>query len=161
MNRGRAEAALAANTFVWGATFVLAKAALVWVSPVFFLAARFSLATVVLVLVFRRALRQPVTARMFGGGALTGFFLFLGYLFQTMGLQSTTPTKSAFITGLTTVMVPLLAALVYRNRPGFFELVGILVATVGMGLLTLEGPFGSISRGAHLSDGQQFETHGF
>ena len=44
-------------------------------------------------------------------------------------------------------MVPLLAALVYRNRPRVSEWIGVSVATLGMGLLTLEGPFGSISRG--------------
>ena len=147
MSRGRAEAALAVNTLVWGSTFVLAKAALVYVSPVLFLAARFSLASVALLLVFPRVLRLKVTRDMIGGGALTGFFLFLGFLFQTLGLQSTTPAKSAFITGLATVMVPLLAALVYQNKPRISELIGVSVATLGMGLLTLEGPFGSISRG--------------
>jgi len=147
VSRGRAEAALAVNTLVWGATFVLAKAALVYISPVFFLAARFTLAAVALLIVFPRVLRMRVTRPMAAGGGLTGIFLFLGYLFQTLGLQSTTPSKSAFITGLATVMVPLLAALVYRNRPQVSEWIGVSVATLGMGLLTLEGPFGSISRG--------------
>jgi drug/metabolite transporter (DMT)-like permease len=147
VSRGRAEAALAVNTLVWGGTFVLAKAALVHISPVFFLAARFTLAAIALLIVFPRVLRSPITRSMFGGGSLTGLFLFLGYLFQTMGLQSTTPAKSAFITGLATVMVPLLAALVYRNRPLVSEWIGVSVATLGMGLLTLDGPFGSISRG--------------
>jgi drug/metabolite transporter (DMT)-like permease len=147
VSRGRAEAALAVNTLLWGCTFVLVKAALAHVSPLLFIAARFSLASVALLIVFHSALRAPVTRAMLGGGVLTGIFLFLGYFFQTGGLQYTTPTKSAFITGLTTVLVPFLAAIVYKNRPRFSELVGILVATVGMGLLTLEGPFGSIRRG--------------
>jgi drug/metabolite transporter (DMT)-like permease len=147
VTRGRAEAALAFNTVLWGATFVLAKAALVYISPLFFLALRFSLAAIVLALMFRGPVRIQFRRAMVAGGALTGIFLFLGYLFQTLGLQYTTPTKSAFITGLTTVMVPLLASLVYKNRPRVSELVGVLVATLGMGLLTLEGPFGSIGRG--------------
>jgi len=45
------------------------------------------------------------------------------------------------------VMVPLLAALVYQNRPQVSEVVGILVATAGLGLMTLESAIGSISRG--------------
>jgi drug/metabolite transporter (DMT)-like permease len=84
---------------------------------------------------------------MLAGGCLVGIFLFTGFLLQTVGLQSTTPTKSAFITGLTTVMVPLFAALVYRIRPRVLELAGVSVATIGMALLTLEGPIGSVSRG--------------
>ena len=71
---------------------------------------------------------------------MIGVFLFAGYLLQTLGLQSTTPPKSAFLTGLATVMVPLLAALVYQIKPRISEVVGVLVATVGMGLMTLRRP---------------------
>ena len=84
---------------------------------------------------------------------MVGVFLFLGYLLQTLGLQSTTAPKSAFITGLATVMVPLLAALVYRIRPRINEVAGVLAATLGMGLMTLQGPIGSISRGDLLTFG--------
>jgi drug/metabolite transporter (DMT)-like permease len=154
-----AEAALAWNTIIWGTTFVLVKAALDHVSPVLFLAFRFSLATVGLLLFLGCARRgtggrlsppassgvrlwKPVLA-----GALTGTFLFAGYLFQTQGLRFTTAPKSAFITGLTSVMVPLLAALVYRNRPQVSEVAGVLVATAGMALMTLQGAIGSIGKG--------------
>lgn len=147
VSRRRAEAALAFNTVVWGSTFVLTKAALIYISPILFLALRFALAAAALFLLFRGRIRTPVTVRMIASGCLTGLFLFGGYFFQTIGLQYTTATKSAFVTGLTTVVVPLLGTLVYRSRPQVSELVGVSVATVGMGLLTLEGPFGSISRG--------------
>jgi drug/metabolite transporter (DMT)-like permease len=161
VTRRKADAALALNALIWGTTFVLNKEALRYISPVFFLAARFTLAGVALVLLFRGSVRVKVTPRMVGGGCLTGIFLFTGYLFQTIGLQYTTPTKSAFLTGLTTVMVPLLGALVYRIRPRVSELIGVSVATVGMGLLTLEGPFGSISRGdlLTLSGAVAFAAH--
>jgi len=156
-----AEAALAWNTIVWGATFVLVKAALDHVSALLFLALRFSLATLALVLIFRRADGRllPLFRRAEGrllpsahwkpilAGALTGTFLFAGYLFQTQGLRFTTAPKSAFITGLTSVMVPLLVALVYRNRPQVSELAGVLVATAGMGLMSLQGDIGSIGKG--------------
>jgi drug/metabolite transporter (DMT)-like permease len=48
---------------------------------------------------------------------------------------------------MTSVMVPLLAAFVYRNRPRQSEVLGLVVATAGLGLMTLEGPLGSINRG--------------
>src|ERR1035441_1961114 len=94
-----------------------------------------------------------VTGQMVAAGALIGVILFAGYLLQTLGLQSTTAPKSAFLTGLATVMVPLLAMLVYRIRPRISEVAGVLAATVGMGLMTLEGPIGSISRGDLLTFG--------
>jgi drug/metabolite transporter (DMT)-like permease len=153
VNRGKADLALGFNAVIWGVTFVLVKGALRDISPVLFLALRFSLATVALAAIFRWQShwqsrgRQRVrpTGKMLAAGSLIGIFLFLGYLFQTVGLQSTTPPKSAFLTGLATVMVPLLGALVYRIKPRMVEVAGVLTATLGMGLMTLEGPIGSIA----------------
>src|ERR1017187_8863616 len=139
VNRRKAEAALVLNTVVWGATFVLVKAALLDVSPLLFLALRFSLATGALLALFRGSRRVPFTGKALAAGALAGVFLFSGYLFQTLGLRLTTAPKSAFITGLTSVMVPLLAALVYRSRPQVSEVAGLLVATAGLVLMTLQG----------------------
>jgi drug/metabolite transporter (DMT)-like permease len=144
----RAEAALVVNTVIWGATFVLVKQALRDVSPILFLALRFSLATVVLLVLFRGSwnrLRNPRWSLT--GGAMAGVFLFSGYAFQTIGLQFTTAPKSAFLTGLTAVMTPLLAAAVYRNRPRAREVGGVLLATCGMALMTLPGFRLAINRG--------------
>jgi drug/metabolite transporter (DMT)-like permease len=44
-------------------------------------------------------------------------------------------------------MVPLLAALVYRNRPQVSEVAGVLVATAGLALMTIQHAAGSVSRG--------------
>src|SRR5262249_1346473 len=119
--------------------------------PILFLALRFGLATVALVVVFalfgRPRLASRFTWKAVGAGALTGTFLFAGYILQTTGLRLTTAPKSAFLTGLTSVMVPLLAALVYRIRPLISEGIGVFVATAGLGLMTLPGAVGSISTG--------------
>ena len=134
----RAEAALVVNTIIWGSTFVVVKQALRDVSPVFFLALRFTLATAVLLVLFRGSWSHPRNPRRsLAGGALAGVFLFSGYAFQTIGLQFTTAPKSAFLTGLTAVMTPLLAAAVYRSKPRAMEIGGVLVATCGMALMTL------------------------
>jgi drug/metabolite transporter (DMT)-like permease len=158
VNRRKAELALLFNVVIWGATFVLVKSALHEISPVLFLAIRFSLATVALVALFRawkwRALTAPhVTGKMLAAGSMIGVFLFAGYLLQTVGLLSTTAPKSAFLTSLATVMVPLLAALVYKIKPRISEVAGVLAATLGMGLMTFEGPIGSIGRGDLLTFG--------
>ncbi|MGA2136857.1 MAG: DMT family transporter [Bryobacteraceae bacterium] len=145
MNQARrAEAALVVNTLIWGATFVVVKQALRDVSPILFLALRFTLATVALLALFRGSWSHPRNPRWsLEGGALAGLFLFSGYAFQTVGLQYTTAPKSAFLTGLTSAITPLLAALVYRTRPGAGEVGGVLVATFGMALMTL--PAGSLA----------------
>lgn len=172
--RKTAEAALAVNTAIWGSTFVLVKSALTGVSPLLFLAFRFSLATVALLLFFRpwRRPSAPPAGHVFAG-ILVGVFLFTGFALQTIGLQFTTAPKSAFLTGTTSVMVPFLARLVYRTRPRLSETLGLVAAIVGTGLMTLEGPQGliSVNRGDLLTLGcavafaaqivtQQFVTQG-
>ena len=139
----RADAALAGNTLIWGSTFVLVQAALKDISPILFLAIRFTIAAVALALLFRGRARYWPTR----GGLIAGGCLFAGYLFQTVGLQFTTASKSAFITGLAIPLVPLLTSLVYLSRPRIFEMAGVLFATAGMGLMTLQGGSLRIGRG--------------
>jgi drug/metabolite transporter (DMT)-like permease len=139
----RADAALAGNTLIWGSTFVLVQAALKDISPILFLAIRFSIATLALALLFRGRARFRPTR----GGLVAGVCLFAGYLFQTVGLQFTSASKSAFITGLAIPLVPLLTSLVYLIRPRPFEMAGVICATAGMGLMTLQGETLRIGRG--------------
>jgi drug/metabolite transporter (DMT)-like permease len=139
----RADAALAGNTLIWGSTFVLVQAALSDISPLLFLAIRFTIAALALALLFRSRARYRPTR----GGLAAGACLFAGYLFQTVGLQFTTASKSAFITGLAIPLVPLLASLVYLRRPQWFEMAGVVCATTGMGLMTLQGETLRIGRG--------------
>ena len=147
MRTWKADLALLGNTVIWGVTFVLVKDALHDVSPLVYLALRFTLAAIVLGLVYGRKLKRASLR----DGAIAGVFLFLGYLFQTTGLQYTSPSKSAFYTSLSIPMVPLLASLVYRSAPKWMEVAGIVVATGGMLLLTTEGSRIVWDRGSLLS----------
>jgi drug/metabolite transporter (DMT)-like permease len=133
MKRLRAELALGGVTLIWGTTFVVVKAALAEVSTLVFLTLRFWVAAAALFVIYRSAVRKVGT----GPGILAGCLLFTAYVFQTLGLERTTPTKSAFFTGLAIPMVPLVNSLVYKIRPRLVEVAGILIASVGMALLTL------------------------
>ncbi|HYI96190.1 MAG TPA: DMT family transporter [Bryobacteraceae bacterium] len=130
-----AELGLALVCLLWGSTFVLVKNALDDISPVLFIGIRFSIATIVLGGVY--AMRRKPGKVTWRGGLVAGLFLFIGYFLQTVGLRYTTPAKSGFITGLYIVLVPLLLAAVYRKAPGLSEWIGVVLATIGMGLLTL------------------------
>jgi drug/metabolite transporter (DMT)-like permease len=152
MRQIRAELALAGVTVIWGTTFVIVKAALAEVSGIAFLAMRFWVAAVALILIYSRTLRKSGVRP--GPGVLAGTILFVAYVFQTTGLERTTPSKSAFLTGLAIPMVPFVGSLVYKQWPRRIELAGILVASAGMGLLTLPGDSGwtwQISTGDLLS----------
>ena len=153
----RADLALALVAMVWGGTFVLVKGALADVSPVLFLALRFSAATIALgVLYVLNPSGRGARGGKYGGwtgGIVTGALLYLGYLLQTQGLRLTTPAKSGFITGLYIVLVPLAASIVYRKAPQLAEVLGVVIATTGLGLMTLTGRALEIGKGDLLTVG--------
>ncbi|MBL8175402.1 MAG: DMT family transporter [Bryobacterales bacterium] len=145
--RTRGELALIAVTLVWGASFVLVKNTLEHISTWLFLALRFTVAAVCLGLFFgkRAAAGEGARGVALTGGLWAGLCLAAGFCFQTFGLRYTTPSKSAFITGLTSALVPFLAFLVYRKAPHPSEAMGVAAATVGLGLLTM--PAGALGIG--------------
>jgi drug/metabolite transporter (DMT)-like permease/membrane-associated phospholipid phosphatase len=132
-----ADAALLIVALIWGSTFVMVKQAIA-AYPVFpFLAIRFAIGGLALALlcVFSRARITWHTAK---AGTLLGLLLFGGYAFQTVGLQWTSASKTGFITGLSVAMVPVLAALLIRTAPSRRAIIGVVLATVGLALLTLQ-----------------------
>ena len=150
--RTRAELALIGVTVIWGTTFVMVKNALLEVSTVLFLTMRFGLAAAVLAAIYWSNLNR----RGLWPSILAGALLFSAYVFQTMGLELTTPSKSAFLTGLSIPMVPLASSLVYRVVPRLAEAAGVVVASLGMALMTLpEGSLASwgMNRGDLLTTG--------
>ncbi len=128
--------ALLLITVIWGWTFVLVKEGMSEVGPLTFLAGRFLIAFVLLIPLFWGAVRR-IDRRTLGAGAVIGVALFSGYLFQTWGLVYTTATKSGLITGLSVVIVPLLAAALNRERVGKLAWTGAGLAATGLGLLVL------------------------
>ena len=104
----RADLALTIIALIWGSTFVLVKNALAEASTMLFLTLRFSIATIALAILYRGHLSGRETRNRFAvrGGVLAGVVLMASYFFQTQGLRFTTASKSAFITGLSVVVVP-------------------------------------------------------
>jgi len=131
---------LLATVFVWGATFVLVKDALNDVTPLLFNLLRMTLAFLVLAAINHRHLRH-LSRRAMLSGTIVGVLLAAGYQFQTSGLARTTPAKSAFITGLVVVFVPLFTAIPALRPPGthaprWTAAIGAVFAFSGLLLLT-------------------------
>ena len=125
---------------VWGVTFVLVKDALNDASPLLFNLLRMTLATIALVIINHRHLRN-VTRRSLISGLIVGLFLAAGYQFQTAGLARTTAAKSAFITGLVVVFVPLFTIVpilrpANAHAPRWTTAIGALLAFSGLLFLT-------------------------
>ncbi len=131
---------LLAVVFVWGTTFVLIKDALADASPLLFNLLRMALAFVALAIVNHRQLRH-ISGHALFSGLIVGTFLAAGYQFQTAGLARTTPAKSAFITGLVVVFVPLFTIMpalrsTSTSPPRWTTAIGALLAFFGLLLLT-------------------------
>jgi drug/metabolite transporter (DMT)-like permease len=127
-------------TAVWGGTFVVVKESVARVPVYSFNGARFLLAAGVLAVCCVAGLRRLGLDGL-RHGALLGSFLFAGYAFQTVGLQYTEASTAGFITGMFVVFTPLLAAGILRRPPGVAALNGVALATVGLGLLSLDERF--------------------
>ncbi len=144
-SRLTADVVLLLATLVWGASFVIVREALAEVSPLAFVALRFSAAALLLLPVTIARGGWP-SRREVRGGATVGICLFLGFATQTEGLATTAPARAAFLTGLSVVIVPVLQVAVYRRLPPLFSLVGVALATGGLALMTGIGG-GGPSRG--------------
>lgn len=146
----KAHLLLLAATFAWGSTFIVVKSALANSTPLVFNAARMTLSAVVLCLIFFRQLRS-LTVGAFRAGFELGTIMWLGYEFQTAGLLYTSASKSAFLTGISVVLVPLLLAVFWRRHVNRYTLAGVCAAFVGLYLLCVPAGQGfslaSLNRG--------------
>lgn len=129
---------LLAMTACWGSTFFLIHDLLDRVPAVDFLAVRFAIASLAMLLVAPRAisrLQPQVRKHALVLGALYG----LAQILQTVGLAHTAASVSGFITGMYVVMTPLFAAAILRTRIGALTWVAVALAVGGLAVLTLQG----------------------
>ena len=120
-------------SLLWGTTFVAVKEGLDDSSPLLFVGVRFVVATLfsLPLLKSRAALVDAMRA-----GVPLGLILAAGYATQTVGLTTTLPARSAFITVMNVAFVPILAIPVLRRRPRGLSLVGLAVTVPGFWWLT-------------------------
>jgi drug/metabolite transporter (DMT)-like permease len=143
---------------IWGCTFPLVKAALRDISPLLFNLLRMTLAAIVMLAALLAHDRSKPARAELRLCATAGLFLALGYSFQTSGLAHTTPSKSAFLTGLVVVFVPILSLLPRiappaAPKPNAIVFLGAILAFIGLILLTsTPGTGTAILSGMHLGE---------
>ena len=130
--------ALLAVAAAWGAAFVVMKPAIERQSVNSFLATRFVVAVVVMILLRQSVLRK-INKEILLKGSLAGLFLGTGYIFQTLGLARTGAAITGFVTGLYVVLTPLIAAVFLKEKIKAFTWFCVVLATIGLALLSLRG----------------------
>ncbi|MEK4027014.1 MULTISPECIES: DMT family transporter [Bacillaceae] len=123
---------------IWGSGFVVTAMALEYLNAYQVMAGRFTLATLILALLFGYKFKK-FTKSVLWKGAVLGTILYIAFALQTVGLQYTTPSKNAFLTAVNVVVVPLIAYLIYKRKLDRYEVAGSIMALVGIGFLSLQG----------------------
>ena len=135
-------------TFFWGVTFPVVKVALGYIGPGPFLALRFLAATIMLAFFVRRG-KGFLAPSNIKHGMVAGFLLFIGYYFQTVGLEYTSAAASGIITGAYVVILPLMSYLYLKTKVSRMDLFASIIAFGGLILMSL----GSMSNlGTELGD---------
>lgn len=130
--------ALLAVAAMWGISFVWMKDILDQQDVYSFLVSRFIVAAMVMLLVNPRVITK-LNRDLLVKGSIIGTALGLGYIFQTLGLERTTPAITGFITGLYVVLTPLIGALILKEKLTIQAWFYIALATLGLGVLSISG----------------------
>ena len=128
--------ALLGVSFAWGAAFVVMKPAIEKEPFYDFLAIRFTIAALIMIAAQPKVLSQ-FTPKMLATGLPLGVILGLAYVTQTIALEQTTAAITGFLTGLYVVLTPLLGWLFFRHRVSLKVILGVGLATVGLGLISV------------------------
>jgi drug/metabolite transporter (DMT)-like permease len=123
---------------IWGSAFLSMKGTLERLDVNSFLTWRFVIATLLLIAI-RPTVLKKIDLPFLKKGVILGVFLSSGYIFQSFGLTLTTVSNTGFITGLYVVFTPVVAAVILRKNITLVEWFAVLVATIGLALLSFNG----------------------
>ncbi|OCS83531.1 DMT family transporter [Caryophanon tenue] len=138
MAKYKGEILMLITALMWGSGFIGMDIGLEYLTVLQLMAGRFTVATIILCIVFRKKLAL-ISRAVLWKGAVLGSILFLAFVIQTYGLLYTTPSKNAFLTALNVIFVPLLAYIIYKRRFDRFEISAAVIALIGIGFLSLQG----------------------
>lgn len=149
MKNFKGELLMLVTAIMWGSGFVGMAVGLEYLTVFQIMAGRFTLAAILLALVFHKKLRL-INKTVLWKGAVLGSILFAAFVIQTYGLAYTTPSKNAFLTSLNVLVVPVIAYVVYKRGFDRYEVMAAFIAVIGIGFLSLNDSF-SINIGDLLS----------
>lgn len=119
---------------IWGSTFIIIKDTVSSYHPFALIASRFIVASLPLGFLLWKKKLNPL--QFWKIGLTSGVAQFMTFAPQAIGLQVTTPSNSAFITGLFVVFTPIINLLFNRNKPNNKEIAASIIAIIGLWILT-------------------------
>ena len=141
-----ADAILVLTALIWGTGFVVMKNTLDTVPPGAIIAIRYSIASVLTAIMFRKHL-TGLTRGDVQRGAIVGALLSSAYIVQTIGLSMTTAGKNAFLTTVYVLLVPFGCRIVFRQKLDKTNFIAAAMMLAGIGCLSLDGESGGLNLG--------------
>jgi len=138
MNERMGEILVAAALALRSSSLLFGKIAMRTMGPFLTIGFRFTIAFVIIAILFRRHLTR-VDAKTMLHCALIGITFFLAMLTEMMGLKTTPSSVTAFLEGMVVVLVPALACIIHRRLPDRITVVSALICIIGVAFLTLKG----------------------
>jgi drug/metabolite transporter (DMT)-like permease len=131
---------LVAAGIVWGATFVIVKDAMDYISPLWQLALRLLVACILMLILFYKRLTR-INRHAAIRGICLGVLFFMALMFQNLGTKETSASKCSFLTVSYVAFVPILELLILKKRLTKRKLLSVVICLSGMALLTLNAGF--------------------
>ena len=141
-----ADGLLLLTALIWGSAFAVVKNTLDSFPPAAIIAMRYTIATALTGIAFRKHLRA-LTREDILRGALVGLLLSAAYIVQTIGLSYTTASKNAFLTAVYVMLVPFFSMVLFRQRLRKANFIAAAMMLLGIGLLSLDGESGGLNVG--------------
>ncbi|MBQ7052189.1 MAG: DMT family transporter [Clostridia bacterium] len=145
-----ADGMLLLTALIWGSGFVVMKNTLDSIPPAAIIALRYSIASALTLILFRKHMKGLTRADI-ARGALVGLLLCLAYVVQTIGLKHTTAGKNAFLTTVYVLLVPFACWLLFREKLGVQNFAAAGLMLLGIGLLSLDSASGGLNMGDMLT----------
>ena len=125
------------TTMLWGYCFVIMKTSLASAHPLAILCAKFLIAFLFLVLIFRKKWKASwrVCAKK---GIIVGVWLFLASYVQLLGCEKITAGKSAFLTTIYVLFVPFINRIIFKKNIKKKSYIAAIFAIIGIGFLSLD-----------------------
>jgi len=141
MDGKKANLMLLVAAFVWGSGFVGSQYALdAGLTPFQLICGRMFIGSICLCVFFYKKLKTINMAEV-KVGLVIGLCLFLGFVFQTYGLQYTTPSVNAFVTAVYVVLTPFIRWLIIKEKPDVYANFGAVLTVIGIGFISLTDGF--------------------
>lgn len=140
MNSQKAELLMTTVSLAWGSSYLLMKIGLNGISPFNLIALRFGIAFICLGVIFLTRFRD-LTVGILSKGILMGVLLFCLFTGLVFGVNHTTASTAGFLASTTVVIVPILESILKRKLPNKSVTMSILLAVIGLYLLTVKGRF--------------------